>query len=93
MHSDSAGLLLFMFMCVLIILQPEGMEQSFTKTLFLEFPLNKRNLSREMEFSFPVNVVPGSQRAVVTVVGTSTIIDSVPLVFSFAVFVNAFQYD
>ncbi|XP_036438060.1 CD109 antigen isoform X2 [Colossoma macropomum] len=52
-----------------ILVKPEGIEQSFTQTLFLEFPLNKMILSRELEFNFPVNVVPGSQRAMVTAVG------------------------
>ncbi|XP_017551199.1 CD109 antigen isoform X2 [Pygocentrus nattereri] len=52
-----------------ILVKPEGIEQSFSQTLFLEFPLNKMTLSREMEFNFPVNVVPGSQRAMVTAVG------------------------
>ncbi|KAL7888543.1 hypothetical protein AOLI_G00035170 [Acnodon oligacanthus] len=52
-----------------ILVKPEGIEQSFSQTLFLEFPLNKMTLSREMEFNFPANVVPGSQRAMVTAVG------------------------
>ncbi|XP_057209891.1 CD109 antigen isoform X2 [Triplophysa rosa] len=52
-----------------VLVKPEGMEQSSTQTLFLEFPLNQRILSRSMEFMFPADVVPGSQRASVSAVG------------------------
>ncbi|KAL0969280.1 hypothetical protein UPYG_G00224960 [Umbra pygmaea] len=49
--------------------KPEGKEHSFSETLFLEVPPSRRNLSRQLLFSFPPNVVPGSQMAHVTVVG------------------------
>ncbi|XP_072543122.1 CD109 antigen [Salminus brasiliensis] len=52
-----------------ILVKPEGMEESFTQTLFLEFPPNKSYLLRKLEFIFPVNVVPGSQRVLLTAVG------------------------
>nr|XP_055041580.1 CD109 antigen isoform X1 [Misgurnus anguillicaudatus] len=52
-----------------VLVKAEGMEQSSTQTVFLEFPLNQRTLSRSLEFSFPADVVPGSQRATVSAVG------------------------
>ncbi|KAK3542434.1 hypothetical protein QTP86_025904 [Hemibagrus guttatus] len=52
-----------------ILVKPEGREQSFTQTLFLEFDPMKTSLSREVEFHFPSAAVPGSQRAQVTAVG------------------------
>ncbi|XP_026856595.2 CD109 antigen [Electrophorus electricus] len=52
-----------------ILVKPEGMEQSFTQTLFMEFAPTKTTLSRDLEFHFPAAVVEGSQRAQVTVVG------------------------
>ncbi|XP_026114951.1 CD109 antigen-like [Carassius auratus] len=52
-----------------VLVKPEGLEQSFTQTLFLEFQLKQKTLSRTMSFSFPPNVVPGSQRASVSAVG------------------------
>ncbi|KAI4875835.1 hypothetical protein NFI96_005884 [Prochilodus magdalenae] len=55
-----------------ILVKPEGIEQTFTQTLFLEFPPNKNILSRELHFNFPMNVVPGSQRAIVTAVARVT---------------------
>lgn len=51
--------------------QPEGREQSFTQTLFLEFDPMKMSLSREVEFNFPSAAVPGSLSAQVTAVGMS----------------------
>uniref|UniRef100_A0AAY5JX40 CD109 molecule n=1 Tax=Esox lucius TaxID=8010 RepID=A0AAY5JX40_ESOLU len=48
---------------------PEGKEQWFSETLFLEVPPSTRNLSRQLHFSFPQEVLPGSQRAHITVVG------------------------
>lgn len=53
--------------------QPEGREQSFTQTLFLEFDPMKTSLSREVEFHFPSSAVPGSPRAQVTAVGMSAL--------------------
>ncbi|KAG1926840.1 alpha-2-macroglobulin-like protein [Pimephales promelas] len=52
-----------------VLVKPEGLEQSSTQTLFLEFPLNKNTVSRTMAFSFPADVVSGSQRATVSAVG------------------------
>ncbi|XP_076874173.1 CD109 antigen [Brachyhypopomus gauderio] len=52
-----------------ILVKPEGMEQSFTQTLFMEFGPQKTRLSRELEFLFPADVVEGSRRAQVTAVG------------------------
>ncbi|XP_017311017.1 CD109 antigen [Ictalurus punctatus] len=52
-----------------ILVKPEGSEQSFTHTLFLEFDPMKTSLSREVEFHFPSAAVPGSLRAQVTAVG------------------------
>lgn len=59
-----------------MFLQPEGVEQSSSKTLFLEMAPVKHNSSRSVSFSFPPDVVPGSQRAHVALVGTSTILSS-----------------
>lgn len=51
--------------------KPEGVERSFSETLFLE--LVQRNDSTSASYSYPPDVVPGSQRAHVALVGTSTI--------------------
>ncbi|XP_056336615.1 CD109 antigen-like [Danio aesculapii] len=51
------------------LVKPEGLQQSFTQTLFLEFLLQQHTLSRKMTFSFPADVVPDSQRASVSAVG------------------------
>ncbi|XP_031703694.1 CD109 antigen-like [Anarrhichthys ocellatus] len=52
-----------------VLVKPEGVEQSFSKTLFLEMAPLKYNSSRSISFSFPPDVVAGSQRAYVAVVG------------------------
>ncbi|XP_009293270.1 CD109 antigen isoform X2 [Danio rerio] len=52
-----------------VLVKPEGLQQSFTQTLFLEFLLQQHTLSRKMTFSFPADVVPNSQRASVSAVG------------------------
>ncbi|XP_062325530.1 CD109 antigen-like [Osmerus eperlanus] len=52
-----------------VLVKPEGVEWSFSETLFLDIPPDKRNLSKTISFSFPPDVVPGSQRAHVAVVG------------------------
>ncbi|KAM4723448.1 CD109 antigen [Anableps anableps] len=52
-----------------IWVKPEGVEQTFSHTLFLEVPPEKQDSSRSMSFSFPPNLVPGSQRAHVALVG------------------------
>lgn len=57
-------------------MKPEGVEQSFSETMFLEMEPAKPNSSRSVSFAFPPDVVPGSQRAHVALVGTSTILSS-----------------
>ncbi|XP_034051005.1 CD109 antigen [Thalassophryne amazonica] len=52
-----------------VSVKPEGVEQTFSETLFLELLPGKLNNSRSISFSFPPDVVPGSQRAHVAVVG------------------------
>ncbi|XP_068577890.1 CD109 antigen-like [Cebidichthys violaceus] len=52
-----------------VLVKPEGVEQSFSETLFLEMAPMKYNSSRSISFSFPPDVVAGSQRAHVAVVG------------------------
>ncbi|XP_060773998.1 CD109 antigen [Neoarius graeffei] len=52
-----------------ILVKPEGRQQSFTQTLFLEFDSMKTSVSRGVEFTFPSAAVPGSLRAQVTAVG------------------------
>ncbi|KAK2883840.1 hypothetical protein Q8A67_017477 [Cirrhinus molitorella] len=53
----------------MVPVKPEGLGQSFSQTLFLEFKLNQNMLTKTMSFSFPANVVPDSQRASVSAVG------------------------
>uniref|UniRef100_A0A671LLX4 CD109 molecule n=1 Tax=Sinocyclocheilus anshuiensis TaxID=1608454 RepID=A0A671LLX4_9TELE len=52
-----------------VLVKPEGLEQSYSQALFLEFQLKQNMLTRTMSFSFPANVVPDSQRASVSAVG------------------------
>ncbi|XP_023207936.1 CD109 antigen-like [Xiphophorus maculatus] len=52
-----------------IWVKPEGVEQTFSHTLFLEMTPEKQDSSRSVTFSFPPNLVPGSQRAHVALVG------------------------
>ncbi|KAL6105801.1 cd109 [Pungitius sinensis] len=52
-----------------LLVKPEGVEQSFSDTLFLEMAPTKYNSSRSVSFSFPPDVVAGSQRAHVALVG------------------------
>ncbi|KAF4099898.1 CD109 antigen [Onychostoma macrolepis] len=52
-----------------VLVKPEGLEQSYSQTLFLEFQLKQNTLTRTMSFNFPANVVPDSQRASVSAVG------------------------
>ncbi|KAL0967289.1 hypothetical protein UPYG_G00250340 [Umbra pygmaea] len=49
--------------------KPEGLEQSFSKTVFLELVDSGKSISRDIAFTFPAAVVKGSQRAQVTAVG------------------------
>lgn len=53
-------------------MKPEGVEQTFTQTLFLELAL-KKNYSDSISFSFPPDVIPGSQRTYVALSGTYNI--------------------
>ncbi|XP_041716976.2 CD109 antigen [Coregonus clupeaformis] len=53
----------------MVLVKPEGHEQSFSKTMFLELVGTEKSLYREMAFTFPADVVEGSQRAQVTAVG------------------------
>ncbi|XP_051246774.1 CD109 antigen-like [Dicentrarchus labrax] len=52
-----------------VLVKPEGVEQSFSETLFLELALEKYSTSSSVSFSFPPDVVPGSHRAHVALVG------------------------
>ncbi|XP_040917246.1 CD109 antigen-like [Toxotes jaculatrix] len=52
-----------------VFVKPEGVEQSFSESLFLELAPEKHNNSRSISFSFPPDVVPGSQKAYVALVG------------------------
>ncbi|KPP73366.1 CD109 antigen-like, partial [Scleropages formosus] len=52
-----------------VLVKPEGVEQTFTKTLFLELAPSSNALYQEIMFTFPEDVVEGSERAHVTVVG------------------------
>ncbi|XP_072220914.1 CD109 antigen-like [Leuresthes tenuis] len=52
-----------------VMVKPEGVEQSFSQTLFLELAPEKLNNARSVSFSFPPHVVPGSQRAYVALGG------------------------
>ncbi|XP_029316719.1 CD109 antigen-like [Cottoperca gobio] len=52
-----------------VLVKPEGVEQFFSETLFLEMEPLKYNNSRSISFSFPPDVVPGSHRAHVALVG------------------------
>ncbi|KAM4542793.1 CD109 antigen-like [Odontesthes bonariensis] len=52
-----------------VMVKPEGVEQSFSQTVFLELAPEKLNNTRSVSFSFPPHVVPGSQRAYVALGG------------------------
>ncbi|XP_076017641.1 CD109 antigen-like [Genypterus blacodes] len=52
-----------------VLVKPEGVEQTFSRTLFLDLEPVNHNNSITPSFSFPPDVVPGSQRAHVAVVG------------------------
>ncbi|XP_074548556.1 CD109 antigen [Halichoeres trimaculatus] len=52
-----------------VLVKAEGVEQSYSKSLFLELAPVKHNHSRSISFPFPPDVVPGSQRAHVALVG------------------------
>ncbi|CAL8294217.1 unnamed protein product [Arctogadus glacialis] len=52
-----------------VLVKPEGVARSFSQTLLLELPPNTDSNSWTTSFSFPPDVVPGSQRVHVAVVG------------------------
>ncbi|CAL8285857.1 unnamed protein product [Lota lota] len=52
-----------------VLVKPEGVARSFSQTLFLELAPDTNSNSRTISFSFPPDVVPGSQRVHVAVVG------------------------
>ncbi|XP_042565902.1 CD109 antigen [Clupea harengus] len=52
-----------------VLVKPEGIEQSFTQTLFLELPPTQSSVSGKLSFTFPPDVVLGSESARVTAVG------------------------
>ncbi|XP_028995599.2 CD109 antigen-like isoform X2 [Betta splendens] len=52
-----------------VLVKPPGVEQSYSKTLFLELNPDVHATLRAVSFSFPPNVVPGSRRAEAAVVG------------------------
>ncbi|KAF3844688.1 hypothetical protein F7725_007851 [Dissostichus mawsoni] len=52
----------------IVLVKPEGVKQSLSETLFLEVEPLKLNSSTSISFSFPPDVVPGSQRANVALV-------------------------
>ncbi|XP_064195938.1 CD109 antigen [Anguilla rostrata] len=52
-----------------VLVKPEGIPRSFSKSLFLELAPTEHRLSKEIVFTFPPNVVHGSKRAEVAVVG------------------------
>ncbi|KAM4771054.1 CD109 antigen-like [Rhinophrynus dorsalis] len=53
-----------------LLVQPEGIEQSYSQTLLLELTTNQpQPISKPMKFTFPPDVVSGSEKAFITVVG------------------------
>ncbi|XP_029281676.1 LOW QUALITY PROTEIN: CD109 antigen [Cottoperca gobio] len=52
-----------------VIVKAEGREQSFSASLLFEVSPLQMSLSREVRFTFPADVVEGSERASVTAVG------------------------
>ncbi|XP_030212977.1 CD109 antigen-like [Gadus morhua] len=52
-----------------VLVKPEGVARSYSQTLLLELAPNTDSNSWTTSFSFPPNVVPGSQRVHVAVVG------------------------
>lgn len=62
------------FVCCVstFLLQAEGLEQSFSASLLFEVSPSQSSLSREVMFSFPADVVEGSERVSVTAVGMQT---------------------
>lgn len=53
-------------------MQAEGLERFFSSSLLLEVSSTQSSLSKHVSFSFPPDLVKGSERAWVKVVGMST---------------------
>lgn len=58
---------------IYMFLKPEGVEQSISETLFLELAPANLSSSKSVSFSVPPDVVTGSQRASMVLVGMSSI--------------------
>uniref|UniRef100_A0A3Q1G7R8 CD109 molecule n=1 Tax=Acanthochromis polyacanthus TaxID=80966 RepID=A0A3Q1G7R8_9TELE len=52
-----------------VLVKAEGLEQLFSKSLLLELSPSQSNISRNIEFTFPLDTVEDSQRVTVTAVG------------------------
>ncbi|XP_076612690.1 CD109 antigen [Chaetodon auriga] len=57
------------FVRTTVLVKPEGLEQSFSASLLFEVSPSQSNLSGDVMFTFPADVVEGSERASVTAVG------------------------
>ncbi|XP_034059076.1 CD109 antigen-like isoform X2 [Gymnodraco acuticeps] len=57
------------FVTKTVLVKAEGLEQSFSSSMLLEVSPSQPSVSREIRFSFPADVVEGSERATVTVGG------------------------
>ncbi|KAI4790643.1 hypothetical protein KUCAC02_034493, partial [Chaenocephalus aceratus] len=55
------------FVTKTVLVKAEGLEQSFSSSMLLEVSPSQPSASREISFSFPADVVEGSERATVTV--------------------------
>ncbi|XP_071388366.1 CD109 antigen [Centroberyx affinis] len=53
----------------MVLVKPEGLEQSFSTALCLELAAAESSLSENISFSFPADVVEGSERVAVSAVG------------------------
>ncbi|PIN95830.1 hypothetical protein AB205_0059600 [Aquarana catesbeiana] len=57
-----------------LLVKAEGIEHSYSQTLLLELMNNKpQNISKALNFTFPPDVVSGSEKAFITVVGKDNI--------------------
>lgn len=52
-----------------VFVKHEGVEQTFSQTLFLNLGISKDNDSYSLSFPFPPDVIPGSQKTYVALVG------------------------
>ncbi|XP_062324493.1 CD109 antigen isoform X2 [Osmerus eperlanus] len=53
----------------MVQVKPEGLEQSFSETVFLELTSQEGNFTKDISFTFPADVVEGSERVQLTAVG------------------------